>query len=232
MTDSQLHLRRVLLADDHGLFRGGLALMLKMLDEDVQIIEANSLEQAMECLASEPDLDLLLLDIMMPGMNSAGNIQQIADRWPDIPIIVISVRDDIPAIRQALSLGAMGYIPKSSSPQVMMGAIRLVLSGGIYVPPDVLRQTSAAAAPAEPAGAPSDPAAAKAGAEALDLTRRQLGVLALMAQGKSNKAIASELGLMPGTVKMHTSRIFRALKVENRTEAVARYLQLKDQDSG
>ena len=218
---------RIVLADDHALVRGGLALMVKMVDEGVQIIEANDFGQTLECLAQDEPIDLLLLDLLMPGMNGAAGVRQICNNSPDVPVIVVSVEEDIAAIRQALEAGAMGYIPKTSSPQVTMGAIKLVLSGGVYIPPHVLRLTGSR----RQAGEEQDVALEPVGAEECDaafrLTSRQREVLELMARGKSNKAIASELGLTPGTVKMHTSRIFKSLDVENRTEAVAKYTKFR-----
>ncbi|NNC66728.1 MAG: response regulator transcription factor, partial [Gammaproteobacteria bacterium] len=131
------------------------------------------------------------------------------------------------AIRSALAAGAMGYIPKTSSPEVMMSAIKLVLSGGVYVPPHVLGTSSAnedqmqeQANVAEVFGNPLEQSYAQ-------LTPRQLEVLDLMALGKPNRDIANDLGLNVGTVKMHSSRIFKTLNVQNRTEAVAMYAQLK-----
>ncbi len=210
---------RVMVADDHALVRGGLALMVKMVEEDAEILETNDYNQTLDALSAEDAVDLLLLDLLMPGMELTKGVKTICDTWPDLPVIVISVKEDTGTIREALQSGALGYIPKTSSPNVTTMAIRLVLSGGVYVPPHVLRGPSADDVVEPPA--PVDDAAQ------FGLTRRQKDVLDLMAQGMSNKAIASELGLTPGTVKMHTSRLFRSLNVENRTEAVAKYTQMK-----
>ena len=217
---------RVVVADDHALVRGGLALLIKMVDENVEIIEANDFAQALQCLGQNEPVDLMLLDLLMPGMDGTRGIERICHDWPDVPVVVVSVNEDNRAIRQAISAGAMGYIPKTSSPGITMSAIKLVLSGGVYIPPHILYTTADGAGPDS-----GFDVTGRSGAEEkalrFGLTRRQVEVLDLIALGRSNKAIAAELGLTTGTVKMHTSRIFKVLKVENRTEAVARFSALK-----
>ncbi len=211
---------RIIVADDHALVRGGLVQLVKLVEENVEIIESNDFNQTLEFLADDQEIDLLLLDLMMPGMTGIDNIKQICQDHPDVPVIVVSVRENIASIRNALAAGAVGYIPKTSSPDVMMSAIKLVLSGGVYVPPHVLGLTVATE------DIPTDQLID----DGIDnskgystLTKRQQEVLDLMALGKSNKEIADELGLTTGTVKMHSSRIFKTLNVQNRTEAVARF---------
>ncbi|MDW3094575.1 MAG: response regulator transcription factor [Gammaproteobacteria bacterium] len=211
---------RIMVADDHALVRGGLVQLVKLVEESVEIIESTDFNQTLEYLANDQEIDLLLLDLMMPGMSGMDSIKQICEEHPDVPLIVVSVRENIASIRNALAAGAVGYIPKTSSPDVMMSAIKLVLSGGVYVPPHVLGLTSAT----------EDTLKDQVIDEGIDnsrgysmLTKRQQEVLDLMALGKSNKEIADELGLTTGTVKMHSSRIFKTLNVQNRTEAVARF---------
>ena len=216
---------RIVIADDHALVRGGLVQLVKLVEENVEIVETNDFQHTLDFLTKGKPVDLLLLDLLMPGMNGMDGIKQICKEWPEVPIIVISARENIAAIRSALAAGAMGYIPKTSSPDVMMSAIKLVLSGGVYVPPHVLGasslddnqdQTNAA----ESLGKSSEQGYAQ-------LTPRQVEVLDLMALGKPNRDIANDLGLNVGTVKMHSSRIFKTLNVQNRTEAVAMYAQHK-----
>ena len=214
---------RIVIADDHALFRGGLSLLIKMMDEPVEILEANDLAQVDDLLEGETAVDLLLLDLMMPGMNGIRGVETIRRNWPDVPIVVVSVRDDIGAIREALQAGAVGYIPKTSSPEVTTNAIRFILSGGVYIPPEVLvggNSESGAADAGEPIPAPPSDA------QSLGLTGRQLEVLSLLALGRSNRDIGAELGISAGTVKMHVSRIFKVLDVSNRTEAAARLAEL------
>ena len=219
----------ILVADDHALVRGGLAQLVKLVEENVEVVETNDYKQTLALLSQDQVVDLLLLDFLMPGMNGVEGISNICKKWPEIPVIVVSAKEDISTIRSALAAGAMGYIPKTSSPEVMMSAIKLVISGGVYIPPHVLgagtlsedrlQEQNIAISPEENF---------KVGYGML--TERQLEVLDLMAYGKSNKDIANDLGLTTGTVKMHSSRIFKTLNVQNRTEAVMKYTQLKKEN--
>jgi DNA-binding NarL/FixJ family response regulator len=218
---------RIVVADDHALVRGGLVQLVKLVEENVETVEANDFKQTLEFLKEGIPVDLLLLDLLMPGMSGMEGIKKICKDWPEVPVIVVSAREHVAAIRSALAAGAMGYIPKTSSPDVMMSAIKLVLSGGVYVPPHVLGASSSnddsiqeRAYAAESFGNSLEQGYAQ-------LTPRQLEVLDLMALGKPNRDIANDLGLNVGTVKMHSSRIFKTLNVQNRTEAVAMYAQFK-----
>ena len=218
---------RIVIADDHALVRGGIGILIKTLHPGTELVECNNLERTLKVLSEPQPIDLLLIDLMMPGMDLINSIQQICSTWPDVPVVVVSVREDMQIIRQTLRAGAVGYIPKTSSPDVTMNAIRLVLSGGIYIPPDALDLGARAGEPAlspEPAGDAEEPMARD---KATGLTRRQLDVLDLIAEGKSNKEIAVDLDLTAGTIKMHLSRIYKVLKAKSRTEAVARYNKLK-----
>lgn len=210
----------ILVADDHALVRGGLTLLIDMAKPGSQVIEANSLARVNELLSQSPSVDLLLLDLMMPGMQGIDGIRSLSNEWPGVPIIIVSVTEDAHTIRQALAAGAMGYIPKSSEPNVTISAMKLVLEGGIYIPPHVLAQS----VDSENGNSISSGESGKG-----ILSRRQLEVLKLIQSGKSNNAIADELGLSTGTVKMHVSGIFKKLKVSNRTEAVAIYSKLESE---
>jgi len=207
----------LLVADDHALFRDGLSLLLKQLDPDVHIIEASCFEAAMACAQSGIDLDIALLDLNMPGMNGVAGITLFQAQASDVPVVVISASEDVADIKDILDAGAMGYILKSSSSQVILSALRLVLAGGVYVPVNVLHDVDS---PCEPAAKPTacKPTANKPGAGS-NLTHRQVEVLRLIIQGKPNKSIARELQLSEGTVKIHLASIYRALSVSNRTEA-------------
>jgi DNA-binding NarL/FixJ family response regulator len=145
-----------------------------------------------------------------------GRSIQLGNRYPTISVVVLSAQQDRDTVMKALDLGALGFIPKSGQREVMLSAFNLIFSGGIYIPPEILNRR-------EPATAPQAALAhAKAGASAADigLTERQMEVLALMMQGKSNKAISRVLDLAEPTVKIHVSAILKALKAANRTEAV------------
>ena len=218
---------RILLADDHALVRGGLSLMIKMSNETVEIVETSDFSETLNLLDRDSSIDLLLMDLMMPGVNGLEGVAQICTRHPDVPVAVISVKEDTETIRRALSSGAVGYIPKTSSPQVTTSAIQLILSGGIYVPPHVLRRGLEEGDDQDDTRAFRKSDGSEPSAKMLGVTVRQKEVLDLLASGKTNKEIAAILGLTPGTVKMHTSRIFKLLNVSNRTEAVAKYTEMK-----
>jgi DNA-binding NarL/FixJ family response regulator len=210
---------RIVIADDHALIRGGLALLIDMASSGAEVLQANNFKQVMIFLEQNEPVDLLLLDLMMPGMKGEADIKAISQRWPEVPIIIVSVKEDLNSIRSSLAAGAMGYIPKTSSPDVTVSAIQLVLAGGVYVPPHVLSLGST-------------------GLEGVSeeennfgLTQRQTEVLNFVVVGKSNQAIASELGLTTGTIKMHVSAIFKRLNVSSRTEAAMKYSEFKRQNT-
>lgn len=210
---------KILIADDHALFRKGLIHLIEVMDQDVTVLEANSIEEISEILTGTPDMDLILLDLMMPGVQGLGGLEQLRNTWPEIPVIVISAREDVQTIRDALARGAMGFIPKSSAANVTAAAIRLVLSGAVYVPPTLLTEESTQAAP--------PPAAARPSFADFGLTARQVEIMQLISRGKSNSEIASVLDLTVGTVKMHVYRIFKVLEVANRTSAAARFSEIE-----
>jgi len=158
----------------------------------------------------------------MPGAEGYSHIAELRERLPALPIIVLSGVEDPDVMRAAIDLGALGFIPKAYSPDVMLSAVRLVLAGGVFVPQMMLSGMSH-----QPAGAPPAAADAAGGARSTSLdqlrgllTERQIDVLRLLSQGKPNKLIARDLGISEGTVKIHLAAIFRALDVRNRTEAV------------
>ena len=205
---------KILVADDHELFREGLRHALLQLESDVTIVEADDYPRALALAESEPNIDIVLLDLGMPGMPWLEGLQSLRRLLPStVPIIVLSASDDRRHVLQAVNLGAAGFIPKTSSSRVMLSALKLVLSGGIYLPPALIEQgvlPSHAEAPHRQAQ-DSNPAF---------LTQRQREVLSLLGQGKSNKEIARVLQLAEGTVKLHVTAILKALNVNNRTRAV------------
>ena len=204
---------KVLLVDDHQLFREGLVILLKRLDSQVEAVEAASCAEAFSCLAREADIDLILLDVGLPDMSGLDGIAVICERHPGIPIVVLSSQEDRASVFKALDRGAMGYIPKTSSSDVMISALQLILANGIYLPPVAL-MGGGSAAPARTLPQsnkhPSD----------LGLSPRQAEVLFLILQGKPSKMICRDLNLSASTVKAHTSAVLRALNVTTRTQAV------------
>lgn len=216
---------KVLIADDHRLIIEGVKLKLAELDPAVETVVAMSLAELEQALAAHADtLDLALVDIAMPGTQGHRHVAQLRQSAPALPVIVLSGSEDVELMRALIDLGVLGFIPKAYSPDVMLSAIRLVLAGGVYIPPLLLASAQAGGwQPATPASAP--PPAAGGPPASLDglrslLTERQIDVMRLLSQGKPNKLIARELGISEGTVKIHLAAIFRALNVRNRVEAV------------
>lgn len=189
------------LVDDHPIMRAALAGALSELGTP-SFVEASDAQGALALLDAHPDLDLLLVDLRMPGANGLDTIRQLRARAPQVPLIVVSAEEDPAQVSALLGLGVSGYVPKSDPPAVIVSAVRLVLAGGTYVPPRLLV------------------AGAKVEGGLSELTPRQVEVLRLLAQGLPNKSIANTLGVSEGTVKVHLIAVFRALNVRNRTAAV------------
>jgi DNA-binding NarL/FixJ family response regulator len=212
---------RILIADDHALFRAGLTHLLAGLSEEVVFIEANSLEQALSQISPIATPDLMLVDLVMSGMGDGPTgIRKIRQLAPDMPLVVLSFRNRPDDVRQAIEAGALGYIPKAASPEVMLKALELVLAGGMYLPPDVFGMSDAdSVVPRRGRIAPHP-----------RLTGRQRQILGLLSRGSTNKEMARALGLSSGTVKTHVSRIFQRLGVQNRAQAVAAALSLIQED--
>jgi DNA-binding NarL/FixJ family response regulator len=208
----------VLIADDHRLVIEGVKLKMAELAETVDFTVAMTAQELMNVLAkADVDYSLALLDLSIPGANGLSHIEQVRKEHPSLPVVVLSGSEDADLMRRLLDLGVLGFIPKAYSPDVMLSAVRLVLSGGVYIPPMMLGQVSAAV--------PAAVTPAMASPESIDslrriLTERQVDVLRLLSQGKPNKLIARDLGISEGTVKIHLAAIYRALNVRNRTEAV------------
>ena len=213
---------KILIADDHELFRDGLRHMLEQLDNGVVTIEANDYNQAINLVENDKSINLLFLDLTMPNMHWEDGLKALREKLPsDVPIIVLSASDDRRHVMQAVNLGAAGFIPKSSNSKVMVGALQLVLSGGIYLPPTLLNHGPHANGNSQPEPPPSHDYEITS-----VLTPRQREVLVLLGQGKSNKEIARALTLAEGTVKLHVTAILKALNVNNRTRAVVAANQL------
>ena len=215
---------KILLVDDHQLFREGVALLLQRLAADIELLQAGTREAAFEICSAHDDIDIVLLDLNLDGRPDVAGLEEFRQRLPGIPVVVMSSSDDEPTVRRSIDLGAMGFIPKSSSSEVMLNALRLVLAKGIYLPPTILaRNTNARAAGLPPAARHRDSIAhGDSGVTPRDLglTPRQADVLRLVLQGKPIKLICRELSLGEGTVKGHVSAVLRALNVTSRTQAI------------
>ncbi|MCC6192893.1 MAG: response regulator transcription factor [Burkholderiales bacterium] len=212
---------KILLADDHALIRSGLRNELAEVDAAAEFVEAWDVASLCASFEAHGDLDLAIVDLTMPGMNGGATIADLRQRFSTVPLVVLSAADAAEGARMVLRAGAAGFIPKTAMSKVMLQAIRLVLAGGRYLPPELLhlidRQDTAAAEEIPPSAALP---AADARRRAL-LSERQREVFDLLAQGLSNKMIARRLGVTEGTVKSHVAAIFDVLDVHNRVSAVA-----------
>jgi DNA-binding NarL/FixJ family response regulator len=209
---------KILVVDDHVLIREALRGVLRELKgEDAVVIEAADSRQAMRQIEQNPDVELVLLDLGLPDGDGFAILAELAKRHATVSVVVHSADQDRDRVMKALDLGAIGFIPKSAKREVMLGAFNLIFAGGIYIPPEILDRRQAVPAASQ---AGSTPPKRRVSAAELGLTERQMEVLVLMMQGKSNKAICRVLDLAEQTVKIHVSAILKALKAQNRTEAV------------
>ena len=207
---------KVLIVDDHALIREAMRGVIVELQGDAVVLEAGSSSQAMSLIQQHPDLALVLLDLGLPDRNGLEVLADLHENHPAMSVVMLSAFSDRENVVKALDGGALGFIPKAGSREVLVSALRLILAGGVYIPPDILVSTPT---PAAPAGRPG-PVEKRLTPAELGLTERQVDVLALMMQGKSNKLICRALDLAEPTVKNHVSAILKALEVTNRTEAV------------
>jgi DNA-binding NarL/FixJ family response regulator len=207
---------KILLSDDHALIREAVRSVLHDLAPDASVLEASDGRRTVELIEQNPDIDLVLLDLNLPDRDGLALLGELRAQHPAMSVVVLSAFQDQPTIRQALRLGALGFIPKNTERDVMLGALRLVFAGGIYIPVEALDRPSLP--PAANGKAPGD--LRRRLPPGLALTERQIEVLALVMEGKSNKAISRHLDVAEHTVKNHVTAIFKALQVTNRTEAV------------
>ncbi|HEV7372477.1 response regulator transcription factor, partial [Arenibaculum sp.] len=198
---------RIAIGDDHPLFREGLERLFRNARPEIEVHHFGSYDEMLTALDEGRAVDLVLTDLNMPGWPGFEGIRALKDKGRGAPVVVVSASETTTDMRAAMAHGAAAYVPKSSSVQVMLGALELVLAGGAYVPP---------AAVIGAAGARERETGGARGA----LTQRQWDVLGCLRDGKSNKQIAKDLGLSEGTVKIHVTAIFKALNVRNRTQAV------------
>jgi DNA-binding NarL/FixJ family response regulator len=197
---------KILHADDHSMFREGLRFFLKLLDPQVVVLEASNIQAALDKLALEAPVDLIVLDLQMPGMSELDGFFAIHRRYPNLPIVIVSGLNDPRTIRALIDGGARGYIPKLSTSEQLMDALRRVLRGEVYLPDALF--------------IPDPQSMAASGDEAAAFTPRQLEILPLLAEGMPNKRIADALDVTEGTVKQHLKDLFRRLNARNRTQAV------------
>ena len=198
---------KILIADDHALFRDGLALRLEQIAPEAAISQASGYSQIFKIIKSGNNFDILVLDVEMQDMPWLESLKQIRETAPQTKIIVVSASEDPRTIRTILSTGVKGYIPKRSDIKVFNNAFKLISDGGIYVPPNLIDNNNT-----------NNISGKNTGIKVL--TARQSQVLDLIAQGKSNKQIAYDMGVSESTVKLHINALLRSLHVSNRTQAV------------
>jgi len=211
---------KILIVDDHSLVREGLQAILSRSDLGAQIIEAWDANTVQSQLALHPDIALMLLDIQLPDCSGLEMLPSIIAQRPQLPVIMLSADHDAQTVTQALNAGASGFLPKTSLNQVLVSAIRLVVSGGVYIPPEALQKT----APRQVARNHGQMPAVTL--ESLGFTARQIDVFRLLLQGQSNKQICRQIDVAEATVKVHVRSILKSLTVNSRAEAIAKAAQL------
>ncbi len=199
---------RLVIADDHPLFRGALCEAVSGLFGNADIAQAGSFDEVSRLLEKNGDVDLVLLDLTMPGARGFSGLMYLRAQYPSVPVVVVSANDDPAVIRRCMSFGASGFIPKTAGTEEMRDAILRVLNGGVWTPPDI------------DLGAGSDAEAAELMSRLSTLTPQQVRVLMMLSEGLLNKQIAFELSVSEATVKAHVSAILQKLGVESRTQAV------------
>ena len=192
---------KVLIVDDHALFREGLVHVLHSLDADIVTLEASNYDSALELMDAHADLDFVLLDLKMPGLDGYSLLETAKISYPELPIAVLSASKDRDDMKRALGLSAVGFVPKNTSGKLLFNAIKLMLAGGTYLPAEMVETNPHATT------------------TPVQLTPRQLEVLKMIAAGLPTKIIAADLGIAEATIKMHISAIFKSLGVNSRTQA-------------
>lgn len=206
---------KILVVDDHPLVREAMAHLVTRLAGQIEVLEAADCASGLAVVQSNPDLDLVLLDLNLPGLRGIAALQSFRRRHPATPVVVVSSFRDRSVVTEAIRGGAVGFIPKSSSRETIVNALRLVLAGTVYIPPEAAVEEAVSDEPLTASMLGHGDAAARLG-----LTPRQGQVLALVMKGRSNKEICRELGLAERTVKAHLTAVLNLLKVTSRTRAV------------
>jgi len=197
-----------LIADDHPLFRGALRQALEGMDDDITISEAASFDEAIEAVKSAVETDLVLLDLAMPGSQGFSGLVYMRAEFPQVPVVIVSATEDAATMRRSLDFGASGYIPKSVGVEQIRGAVKIILSGAIWAPPELDLDPQ------------DDGEDTRVASRLATLTPQQLRVLMMLNRGLLNKQIAYKLNVSEATVKAHVSAILQKLGVESRTQAV------------
>lgn len=196
---------RIIIADDHPLFRNALHLAVTQAVNGAALQEVDCIDQLMLLLTEQGEVDLLLLDLKMPGASGFSALATLRHQYPELPVVIVSATEEPAVVQQAMHYGAMGFIPKSTPMPVLVAALHAILAGDTWFPAGISLST-----------APEDNIAERLAS----LTPQQFKVLVMLSEGKLNKQIAYELSVSEATVKAHVTAIFRKLNVKNRTQAV------------
>ena len=221
----------VLLIDDHPLILVALRTLVQDLGERVDVVAATTARQAREILAANADFDIALLDLQLGDDDGFDLLIELRSTCPALSIVVVAASEHRDDVMRAIDLGAMGFVPKCAANALLMDALRMVMSGGIYLPPSVMRSPSQPRLQGQNGArgmwdGALDGERAAATLETLPLTPRQKQVLALLLRGQSNKLIARALNLSVETIKDHVAAVLRTLKVSSRTQAVLAVSQM------
>jgi DNA-binding NarL/FixJ family response regulator len=198
----------IVIADDHPLFRGALRQAVSGLLPSSQVVETGALDELTAVLERNREVDLVLLDLTMPGVQGFSGLLYLRAQFPEIPVVIVSAHEDPAVIRRAIEFGASGFVPKSLGTDQIGAALRAILSGGTWIPPDIDLSAS------------EDRETAELVRRLASLTPQQIRVLMMVSEGLLNKQIAYELGVSEATVKAHVSAILQKLGVDSRTQAV------------
>lgn len=211
---------KILIIDDHQLFREGLKLILSRLNAEIVPLEAAALDEALSLARQHPDIAIVFFDLGLPGVQGMDALALFRQQCDGVPVIVLSGQENQQTVLDALAAGAMGFVPKSTSPQTLHAALKIVLDKGVYVPPAALGQLLPQTA------VPSVAISLGQQLGDLGLTDRQIEVFRLIVQGKTNKAIARTLQISESTIKQHVKPILRALGVTSRVGAILEVARL------
>ena len=199
---------RIVIVDDHPLFRGALSQALRSSLDRAEIVEAGSLDELTDIIAKSAEIDLILLDLLLPGVQGLSGLLYLRAQHPEIPVVVVSATEDPQIIRRSIAFGASGFVPKSQPVDEIRTAVRRVLNGDVWTPPDIDMSI------------PADPATGDLLSRLATLTPQQVRVLMMLGEGLLNKQIAYKLGVSEATIKAHVSAILQKLGVDSRTQAV------------
>ncbi len=199
---------RIVIVDDHPLFRGALSQALRSSLDRAEILEAGSLDELTEIIGKAAEIDLILLDLLLPGVQGLSGLLYLRAQHPEIPVVVVSATEDPQIIRRSIAFGASGFVPKSQPVDEIRSAVRRVLNGDVWTPPDIDMSV------------PADTKTGDLLSRLATLTPQQVRVLMMLGEGLPNKQIAYKLGVSEATIKAHVSAILQKLGVDSRTQAV------------